>query len=294
MDDTNWLGVLQSIRDGTCIVSLGPGLPVPRPDGSPMTLEVDLSRRLAKKLRSADSILQARLPDDNLPLVAQEFLRPYAPHELTAVAADFYAERDAVASVTNLKDSIFGKLATLPIPTFITSRHDNTLKRALCNAHKDPQVDFYSVRRERQRNLGDLGTSRKPLVYHLFGFADKPCSLAIAETDLLDVVEAVAAENPPIPYDLKNLLAKSSILFLGCGLHQYYVRVLLHLFKIHESTAHSFACETSSSHGDEHSNKLTNSHFFYSARYNTLTQLNLECTMFVSELLGRWNPKQDS
>ena len=289
IDDTTWRSVRQSIQEGTCIVSLGPGLPVPQPNGPPVTLEVELSRRLAATLQSSKKIPHSALPVDNLPLVAQKFLRHYVRDELATEAASFYAEWDALASGPDLKNSIFGQLATLPIPTFITLRHDNTLARALCNADKTPHVQFYSVRGERQRTVRGLGESKGPLVYHLLGSAGTPRSLAITETDLLNVVEAVAADRPPFPYDLRNCLADHSILFLGCGLHQYYVRVLLHLLRIHKSEARSLACETSSLLGNEPPSKLTNSHFFYSARYETLTQLDVECTMFVTELRRRWS-----
>ena len=65
--------------------------------------------------------------------------------------------------------------------------------------------------------------------YHLFGDADEPASLILSENDLLDFLIAIVSERPPLPNSLRYALKRNgqSFLFVGFGIKQWYLRVLM-------------------------------------------------------------------
>ena len=91
--------------------------------------------------------------------------------------------------------------------------------------------------------MGELGTVTEPLVYRLYGSCKHPYSMVLTENDLLDFLVAVVAENPGLPVDLKNLFKDKSFLFLGFGLSNCYLRILLHILELKKSEISSFALE---------------------------------------------------
>ena len=70
---------------------------------------------------------------------------------------------------------------------------------------------------------------RRRFVYHLFGDAQEPGSLVLSENDLLDFLINIVSERPPLPNSLVRALKRSgqSFLFVGFGITQWYLRVLL-------------------------------------------------------------------
>src|SRR5262249_22613117 len=75
------------------------------------------------------------------------------------------------------------------------------------------------------------GSHDAPVVYHLFGDVDEPASLILSENDLLDFLVAIVSERPPLPNSLRYALKRTgqSFLFVGFGIKQWYLRVLMQL-----------------------------------------------------------------
>jgi hypothetical protein len=73
------------------------------------------------------------------------------------------------------------------------------------------------------------GSHNATLVYCLFGDADEPASLILSENDLLDFLIAIVSERSPLPNSLRNVLKRTgqSFLFVGFGIKQWYLRVLI-------------------------------------------------------------------
>ena len=73
------------------------------------------------------------------------------------------------------------------------------------------------------------GTPDEPVLYHLFGFAQEPRSLVLSENDVLDFLIAIVSERPPLPNSLSGILKRKdqSFLFVGFGIKQFHLRVLL-------------------------------------------------------------------
>ena len=59
--------------------------------------------------------------------------------------------------------------------------------------------------------------------------SDEPGSLVLSENDLLDFLIAIVSERPPLPNSLRCALKRTgqSFLFVGFGIKQWYLRVLM-------------------------------------------------------------------
>ena len=90
---------------------------------------------------------------------------------------------------------------------------------------------------------------RRRCVYHLFGDAQEPSSLVLSENDLLDFLIAIVSDRPPLPNSLRRTLkrADQSFLFVGFGITQWYLRVLLKVLmrslEFHRTGSNTIATE---------------------------------------------------
>src|SRR6266481_7959066 len=92
LEETDWRVLLKSIRQGKCILLLGPGVAVDpaNPQGDP--LQVQLAKRLAEELRSSGKGDEL-LTDSDLAHVAQTYERAMRRRRagLELAIEDFYA-----------------------------------------------------------------------------------------------------------------------------------------------------------------------------------------------------------
>lgn len=287
--DRDWEVLLQSMERGNCIPLLGPDLSTCPGDGSKRNLAVELSRELAEILLEEK---RYAVPDaTKLSLVAQMFQNQLSRDELEVEVRRFYDKHRA--GLTDCEDPTFRCLAELPFSLFVTSRHDLTLDHFLHKLGKRARIESYQFKGDRRDVLGYLGTVEEPLVYQLYGSSDAPDSLAITENDQLEFLKAVVAECPRLPADLTNLFSGKNFLFLGFGLGNYHLRVLMHVLKLNES-AKSFALENSPvMEAREHFAEIFNDSvlFFGELGYHSLTLLDTGPEEFIQELHRRWQER---
>ena len=284
--DRHWNVLLDSIKGENCIPVLGPDICMTNDDGSRSNLAIDLARELSDILLE-DRQLKVKDPN-NLSLVAQMSQNELSRDELIIEAKDFYEEH--AKRLAERKDSTFENLATLPFPLFVTSRHDNTLKHYLEKQGKQPKVKSYLFKGDHTTTLRDLGTVEKPLIYHLYGSFEDPASLVITENDLLDFLRAVVANDPGLPVDLQNLFRDKNVLFLGFGLGNYHLRILLHALNLSKRNL-SFALEnTPVAEGQEaFVQRFNESVLFYGQLgFNALKMLDTGFNEFIDDLHRRW------
>ena len=287
--DRQWNVLLDAIEWGTCIPVLGPNLCVVGKDGSRRNLAIDLSRELAEILLE-DRQLKVDDPD-NLSLVAQMFQNELSRDELIIEMKAFYeahADRSAQRG-----DATFERLASLPIRLFVTSRHDGTLNGYLEKQGKQPRAKTYHFHGDQTTTLRDLGTVEQPVIYQLYGSFDDRSSLVVTEGDLLDCVRAVVAGDPGLPVDLLNLFRDQNVLFLGFGLGDYHLRVLLHALKLSKSSM-SFALENAPVTEGEQAfdHRFHESVVFYTyLGYSLLKLLDTKLEAFIEELHQRWTAR---
>ena len=287
--DRNWDILLHSMERGNCIPLLGPDLSFISSAGAKRNLAIDLSRELAEILLEEK---RQTVPDaNNLSLVAQIFQNQLSRDDLKVEVERFYRKHKAALAIPQYPT--FENLAALPFSLFVTSRHDATLNHFLEKAGKQPKTDSYHFKGDRRDILGSLGTVEEPLIYQLYGSFDVPDSLVITENDQLDFLRAVVSENPKLPTDLTNLFKDKNFLFLGFGLGDYHLRILLHVLNLNKSTK-SFALEnTPITEAQEDFAKTFNESvlFYGELGYNALTLLDLECDEFIQELRRRWEER---
>jgi hypothetical protein len=109
------------------------------------------------------------------------------------------------------------------------------LNQALKAAGKTPITQRYHLRGDKRDNPEFVlsGSPGSPVVFHLFGNAAEPSSLVLSENDVLDFLIAVVSERPPLPNSLLRALKRvgQSFLFVGFGIRQWDLRILLRVFR---------------------------------------------------------------
>ena len=126
-------------------------------------------------------------------------------------------------------------LAGLPCPMFLNAHPSGLLVAALRDAGKDPVVDLCRWRPDAYDwppspfdvDDGYTPSVARPLVYQVFGSLDVPESLVITEDDYFEFLVGVTQSSDLVPPPVRRALADSALLFLGFGLEDWDVRILL-------------------------------------------------------------------
>ena len=230
MKERHWTSLVTSLRHGQCVLFVGQEIP-----GTPSieahaqtsvkgaTYAEGLMFKLAEELREDGRDVTPA----TLTAVAQHYedAQSFGPNVLRARAQEFYRSQAYSPS------AVHRALAALPFSLIVATCHDELLTRALEETGKSPLHQRYNVRGDKRENPEfTLPYSHQaPVVYHLFGSADEPGSLILSENDLLDFLIAIVSERPPLPNSLRSALKRTgqSFLFVGFGIKQWYLRVLM-------------------------------------------------------------------
>jgi hypothetical protein len=130
-------------------------------------------------------------------------------------------------------DTVEARIASLPFPLVVTTDHGPRLDEALRAGGKRVEIGRYHFRGQNPP-VAFANDPAAPLVYHLHGVVSEPTSLVLTERDVLEFLERLLAQRPGLPDALSAHLQKrdTTFLFLGAGLRQQYLRVLLHALRI--------------------------------------------------------------
>jgi hypothetical protein len=130
-------------------------------------------------------------------------------------------------------DEPHGALASLPLPTFITTNYDNLMVQALQSHRKDPKLELCRWNKyiKNQPSVFDLdpgfqSSPANPIVYHLHGYWEVPESLVLTEDDYLDFLVNISRDQALIPPLIQKALTGASLLFIGYRLADWNFRVL--------------------------------------------------------------------
>jgi hypothetical protein len=130
-------------------------------------------------------------------------------------------------------------LASLPLPIYLTTNYDTYMEKALEEQDRPARSELCRWNKVLQGRGGtdpfseEAPTAERPIVYHLHGRIDNLDSMVLTEDDYLDfMVNARRFEGPDmsvrvIPPRIDEQLANTSIMFLGYGLKDWNLRVLL-------------------------------------------------------------------
>jgi hypothetical protein len=245
MKERHWDSLVTGIRHGQCILVLGREISAgigAHADTSEMSIVAALTGALAEELEAEGETVSGT----TLAEVAQQYEddKDFGPSALRAHVERFYKSPDFVPS------QIHVDLARLPFSLILTTCQDDLLVRALQAEGKGPIVQRYHLRGDKRDNPEFLlpDSPQAPLVYHLFGDVQEPSSLVLSENDLLDFLINTVSERPPLPNSLVRGLKRSdqNFLFVGFGITQWYLRVLLKVLvrslELHR-TGETFATE---------------------------------------------------
>jgi TIR domain/SIR2-like domain len=230
MKERHWTSLVTSLRHGQCVLFVGqevPGTPSIEPGalGSVQgaTYAEGLMLKLAEELEDDGREVTAA----TLTAVAQQYedAPGFGPSALRARAQEFYQSRAYLPSAWHRA------LAALPFSLILATCQDELLLLALKEGGKSPLHYRYNLRGDKRENPEFTlpYSPHTPVVYHLFGSADEPGSLVLTENDLLDFLIAIVSERPPLPNSLRCALKRNgqSFLFVGFGIKQWYLRVLV-------------------------------------------------------------------
>ena len=246
---TVWTDLIETIKKGKCTPIIGP-----RVHGRRLPTSQEVARRWAERYGYpfADQ-------EKNMARVAQYMsttLKEYRPHRewLDTLASEFTARlpeelrpAEECETLTELIQKVgWSKLAaddpnephqvlaSLNLPLYLTTNCDSFMMEALaarpgitparevCRWNKD--LDSLPSRFEGGTSYKP--TRQTPLVYHLFGSDAEQRSLVLTEDNYLDYL-IKAAEKGRIPDYIRGVLASTSLMFIGYGLHDWEFRVLL-------------------------------------------------------------------
>ena len=226
--------LVERIKRGACVLVLGPRVAM-RPDDPERQ---PLDELLARDLLSRTDPPESTPPDQPVSLrrAADSYLRQVQDRvDLELAVGDFYA---GVADTTT---DFHRDLAQLPFTLCLSASPDSQMLVALQKAGKSPQRGHYSFKQTSSARLASPSAD-KPLVYGLFGHHEEPTSLVLTEGDLIEYLVSIVRGTPPVPDQVRSLLADpaASFLFLGFGFHNWYLRVLLQVLNIYGHRSNAF------------------------------------------------------
>lgn len=228
--------LVERIRKGSCVLVLGPRVAVRAndPDRRPLDelLACELLAKIGAKLGEASFFpTDLRRASDDYYRIGQD------REDLELAVRDFY-EREGGSTTDFHRD-----LAQLPFKLCISASPDSLMLTAFQEAGKSPQKGYYSFKQPTNARLSSP-TCASPLVYYLFGHHEDTTSLVLTEGDLIEFLVSITRSAPPVPDQVRSLLADAaaSFLFLGFGFHNWYLRVLLKVMNVygHRSKAIAF------------------------------------------------------
>jgi hypothetical protein len=172
---------------------------------------------------------------NDLPRVAQYYALKFGERRL----------RESVNEKLGLPDvkpgEVHNILAGWPIKAVLTTNYDNLMERAFSKSDKEPAKAIYE-RDGDQEQIQTPPSVEKPLVYKLHGSLEDSDSMVITEDNYTDFLISLIEGNPKLPDAVSAIFRSDSILFVGYGLKDWNIRVLLRYFR-RDNDIRSFAVQ---------------------------------------------------
>jgi NAD-dependent SIR2 family protein deacetylase len=177
-------------------------------------------------------------------------------------------------------------LAGWPLKVVLTTNYDNLMERAFSKRDKDPAKAIYT-RRGDQEQIKAPPSIDKPLVYKLHGSLDDVDSMVITEDNYIDFLISLIEGDPKLPDAISAIFRTDSILFIGYGLKDWNIRVLLRYFR-KDDDIRSFAVQRNVNvPANESASREWESMVLYWERKN-ISVYNCDALAFLRELDRRY------
>lgn len=219
MREEDWASLVYSVERGNCILMLGPEAVMVRFEGKEVPVLIGLAEFVRDKLGPEYAYLDPMKPA----AIAQAAVHQEDSAILQAWVKEFH-------ELTERTSTVFEDLAALPFRLVINTSPVLDIEQAFLDVKPDTAIDFYDRTGPSRPNLQDP-TPDAPLIYNLFGSLNRPDSLILSDDDRLEFLVSVITDTPKVPPTVTAALRnpKQSFLFLGFSLHQWRLRLLLHV-----------------------------------------------------------------
>ncbi|MGB1204944.1 MAG: SIR2 family protein [Chitinophagales bacterium] len=230
MDGKQKTKLLEAIKNGRCVLILGPA--ISHIDGKPL---VQLfSQYLAEEL-DIENIDYNKKQTQNLQYIIQRYLNieNVVPTDPADEAYAFYKR------YTHQIPDTLKALARLPFSLVINTTPDDLFFKAMQEVGKFKSCFFYyNFRREdKDVKIPDF-SEEEPVVYNLYGHYSNPDSLVLTESDRLKFVASVVKNEPRIPVEITSEFDdRKQYLFLGFDFEQWHLPLLFDSLNIEASAA---------------------------------------------------------
>lgn len=286
LTENQWDALLETLRAGECVPFLGAG--------------ASLGYEGATGLPTAGELAAALADECDYPGTdRQDFLRVAQYYEMVSnsplLLRRFVSARVRVPNAA--PGRVHRTIAALPFHTVLTTNFDTLMERAFAEyrgpngEQKTPLSAYYKLRGNEEK-LAEP-TVQAPLVYKLHGTVEQATTMVVTEDDVVDFLTCVMLKSPPLPDPVRAVFANYTILFIGYGLKDWNIRVLMRAMRERRGLAGmpgmpSFAVQRRPE--EPGLAKEWEASIAYWNRTEGLTCINVDAVEFVSELHKRFDP----
>jgi hypothetical protein len=274
LTNDDWEAIIKALKSSQCVPFLGAGASL-NFEGPGLPTASALAKDLAQ-----ESDYQGADKGDFL-RVCQFYEMKYGRQVLRLEIS----KRLSVRGVTPGK--VHRILAKLPVTHVLTTNYDRLMERAFENEGKKPEVRFYDIL---AGGAGDVPTAtvEQPVVYKMHGTMDRETSMICTEDDVVQFLARIFREEPGLPRPIKELFEKRSFLFIGYGLRDWNVRVLIRALRFNNPSdwIKSFAVQRRPGppFGADFDAAVT-----YFGRRESISVFDRDASDFMDELDQRYN-----
>lgn len=288
-NDDDWLTLITAMRQGRVIPVIGPDavtFPPLTEGGRTNTLYGLVANKLAQEFKQpllAEAESTWGLHHQVSHLLGTSEANPDKLRRRVAKVLGELASRDGPLAKT--AQPVLSALASIDaFEVYLSLSIDDLLLRSLKDVDPNATNRFFGIRSDTNSREIDIpqSTSGK-LVYQLFGSTEHLLDFAIHEGDVLEYLFKLQGEQGRTAQNVLGRLRTSHLLFIGCGLPDWFGRHLLRLVNGNALSAketHEFM------EGSNTAASLTS----FILRFSPITRLFDGSTEeFVTELAARWN-----
>lgn len=225
-----WPAILANLNEGRLVPFLGAGASMANNGEKGLPSTIELARHLAKKCSFPDEDCE------DIFRVAQYYAYNFGETRLREQVKAKLRPKD----VKPKPSEVHNILAKLPIRVVLTTNYDRLMEHAFHKADKEPWSEIYN-RFGNQKQIDSDPTVLTPLVYKLHGSLDDFDSMVITEDNYIDFLIKLIEGNPKVPDIISTIFRTCSILFIGYGLKDWNIRLMLSYFR--ETGIRSFAVQ---------------------------------------------------
>jgi hypothetical protein len=215
LTEDDWDAILNAVAEGDCVPFLGagaslgfegrPGLPTAK------ELAVDLAKLCQYEGADPEDFLRV-CQYYELKKKSRSTLRQHIIKKLTVPGVE--------------PGTIHRTLASLPVTHVITTNYDCLMERAFEEVGKSPKVAVHDIISRISPKVPS-GTSQNPIVYKMHGTMKSAATMICTEDDAVQFLAGLFKKDPGLPATIQTLFEERSLLFIGYGLRDWNIRVLI-------------------------------------------------------------------